>query len=177
MAAIYFITGISGAGKTTIVSMLKKELPDNFCIYDFDQRGVPEGVNKDWRLKETRHWLGVTKRNKQKGVSTVICGLTQPDEIKRLTKGRKFSKINFCLLNITKKEIEKRLKERFKTLRDIRNLKKVCGSTLEEHITNNFEYAKLMRKLAKQYNSYVIENSHLSKEQTVNRIVKWILNN
>lgn len=54
---IYFISGVSGVGKTSTLEQLKRLLPANiFDARDFDERGVPDG-GPAWHDNETRHCL------------------------------------------------------------------------------------------------------------------------
>jgi putative ribosome biogenesis GTPase RsgA len=41
---IFFIIGVGGAGKSTLVNNFKDTSP-NFYVYDFDEVGVPENVD------------------------------------------------------------------------------------------------------------------------------------
>lgn len=44
-----FITGTSGAGKTTLVENLKLMNLENIMVYDFDEGGVPVDADENWR--------------------------------------------------------------------------------------------------------------------------------
>lgn len=61
---IYFVSGVSGVGKTSTLEQLKKLLPANiFDVRDFDERGVPDGGGPLWHNNETHHWLDVAALN------------------------------------------------------------------------------------------------------------------
>ncbi len=76
---IYFISGVCGVGKSSVLTHLKILLPeDKFDIRDFDERGVPDGGGREWHDKETRHWLDTALINAKNGKSTIICGFTEP---------------------------------------------------------------------------------------------------
>ncbi|NHJ33725.1 MAG: SET domain-containing protein, partial [Asgard group archaeon] len=77
---IAFITGVSGVGKSAIVPRLKEIMP-SFAVHDFDEVGVPQDVDVAWRLRTTDHWLRVAKENLAKGKSTIICGVSRPEEV------------------------------------------------------------------------------------------------
>ena len=75
MSQIFLITGVNGIGKSTLMSQLKNKLEgDIFNIHDFDERGVPDNANQEWRLSETLHWIKVGKENINNAKATVICG-------------------------------------------------------------------------------------------------------
>jgi isoleucyl-tRNA synthetase len=71
---IYFISGVSGVGKTSTLEQLKKILPQSaFDVRDFDERGVPEfGLERelDW-LSHMSDWL-ISKKNRYWGLALPI---------------------------------------------------------------------------------------------------------
>ena len=44
---IYFISGVSGVGKTSVMMELKKIEGAFFDVHDFDERGVPAAAGHD----------------------------------------------------------------------------------------------------------------------------------
>lgn len=96
-AAIFFITGASGVGKTTLVEQLKLRNIPSCIIYDFDERGVPSNADKAWRKRETELWLDVAVKNLEKNISTVICGVSVPSEI---LETRNTSRVFFGLIKV-----------------------------------------------------------------------------
>lgn len=111
MANIFFITGACGTGKSSIINFLKKSL-NNFEIYDFDEVGVPDNPPLAWRHNTTKHWLKVGKDNLEKNKSTIVCGLTIPQEIEKFMLNDLEEKIYIMLLDVSNEEREKRLKLR-----------------------------------------------------------------
>ncbi len=53
MQKVYFITGVNGVGKSTLIEYLKTFLVGSFEVHDFDERGVPDKVGRQWRIDET----------------------------------------------------------------------------------------------------------------------------
>jgi hypothetical protein len=53
---ISFVTGVVGAGKTSLIEPLRTQLGSGYEIHDFDERGVPDDVDMDWAADERRHW-------------------------------------------------------------------------------------------------------------------------
>ncbi|MEK7069791.1 MAG: hypothetical protein AAB962_01915, partial [Patescibacteria group bacterium] len=82
MNKIYFISGVNGIGKTTIMPPLEALLSnDKYEIHDFDERGVPENADGVWRISETRHWVnkGIELGNENKSI--IVCGFIKPAEL------------------------------------------------------------------------------------------------
>lgn len=171
---IYFITGVNGAGKSTIVPLLKKYLPDSFLVYDFDEIGVPENIDGNWRKKTTSYWMNIASKNSKKNIITVICGLTKPSEIAEINKTKKNLKAKIALLDLYAIDIEKRLKTRFKKPGSIKNLKKVTGLTVKECISKNVENSKLLRKECKDFECKVFNTSRTTSKKTVEKIINWL---
>jgi hypothetical protein len=80
MKKIYFVTGVNGVGKTSVIPYLKSMLRDKFEVHDFDERGVPDNVGRQWRIEETDYWIKLGEVNFQKGIITVVCGFARPSE-------------------------------------------------------------------------------------------------
>ena len=62
-ARAFFISGVPGVGKTSIIASLKSLLGEHVDVHDFDEQGVPDNVNIDWRVRETAYWMRVAKEN------------------------------------------------------------------------------------------------------------------
>ena len=73
--------------------------PHLMGMLQLDERGVPKGVNAKWRQDETKHWLQVGYKNAKKNKSTIISGISMPDEILERLDKRRNIKVQFCLLN------------------------------------------------------------------------------
>jgi thymidylate kinase len=151
---VYFITGAEGVGKSTILHLIKKEF-GNYAIHDFDEVGVPLNPPLSWRIKATKYWLKVSKENEKKGKETIIIGLSFPEEIKKFSKGQK---LNLCLIDISIKEREKRLRKR-------KADKEVIEDTFQL-----FELRKQFRKLKKK----IINSGKKTPQKISNEIIKWV---
>jgi len=170
---IYFVTGVSTSGKSTIIPELKAKLPDKFVVYDFDEKGVPRNVNQKWRYETTQYWFNVAMNNSKKGKNTIICGYSMPDEIKEISK--KYDvKSNICLLDVSSKEITKRLNKRFSTPQKVKVLKKITGETLDECINGNILEAQTIKKQCQKCKIY--NTSKTTPKKTAQEIVDWIIN-
>jgi nucleoside-triphosphatase THEP1 len=51
---VYFISGVSGVGKSSTLKHLKEILPvEKYDVRDFNERGVPDGGGLEWHNNET----------------------------------------------------------------------------------------------------------------------------
>jgi dephospho-CoA kinase len=161
MANIFFITGSCGVGKTSIINSLKKTLK-GFEIHDFDDVGVPENPSLTWRYETTKNWLKVGKENLKKNKSTVICGLTIPQEIETFISNDLIKKVYIFLLDVSVKERERRLK--------LRNADQELIEDLEELI--NLRNYIINSKLGGRN---IIDTTKLSIEEVAYEIKNLIL--
>jgi len=106
---LYFIGGGSGSGKTAIMPVLQKILGSEIKVYDFDDIGVPEGVDKKWRQESTEKWLQQLLAD---GKDACLLGQIVLGEILACPSAKKLDGINFCLLDVSDFERIQRLKKR-----------------------------------------------------------------
>ncbi len=155
MTKIYFITGVSGAGKTTLVKPLQERL-DKYSVHDFDEVGVPKDVDEQWRLDTTLYWL-----NKAHESTTpfIILGSTVPSEILSQKDKYDFS-YNFGFIDLEDKDIRQRLEKR---------------GWPESEIQDYMNWNPKLRKDVEQTDNYRIFNSSkMSKEELVEEVIKWV---
>lgn len=86
---LYWITGLSGAGKTTVGNALYYELrkyKDNVVILDGDilKRLVGDslGYSKEDRKKRAYYYSNLCKTLTDQGISVVICTIAMYDEVR-----------------------------------------------------------------------------------------------
>lgn len=157
---IVFITGVSGVGKSAIVPKLKEILP-SFAIHDFDEVGVPEDVDIAWRLRSTDYWLKEAKENITKGKSTIICGVSRPEEIMNSSEFKHTINLRFGLIKISDNLIRKRLAER--------------GND-SELIQANINWAKVLEEEVKATKNHSIINGEQELSAIAIDIKQWIEN-
>ena len=176
---IYFITGASGTGKSTLLPYLKSYLPkEKYRFYDFDERGVPTKVSQDWRRKETKHWLEIGAENAKNGYSTIICGLVYPDEVKNEAEEVLLSqkiKIVFFLLDISNSALRQRLKKRFASPEKQAVLKRISGGTLNEYITKHIKHAQCLKVLCRKYHCTTIDVTKMESQKVATDLVRRII--
>lgn len=174
MPKIIFITGVCGSGKSSLIPHLKTRLPgEQFDIRDFDERGVPDNVGRQWRLNETKRWLGVGAKNAKNGISTIIAGFSKPDEIQNMPSAEDVE-ILFCLLDASPDTIRKRLSGRYATQESQKEIKRVSGDTPEQFIEDNAVYTSQMKKLCKNWECYVVNTDNLNPEEVATNVANWI---
>jgi hypothetical protein len=116
---IFFVTGVVGAGKTSLVEPLGSQLGADYEVHDFDERGVPDAVDMDWGAAERRYWLSVGAANLQEGVSTVICGFALPsDDDDR-------ERVRFILLDLDEQALRDRLMQRYSDPAKVKDLQRM----------------------------------------------------
>ncbi len=155
MATTYFITGAEGIGKTSIIPLLKKSLPE-IDIRDFDEVGVPINPPLQWRLDTTLHWIKKALENQDKERSTCIVGLSFPKEVKQFKESKNLKEVEFILLNVSEEEREKRLGKR----------------QAEKEVIEDLEQLKELRKQFQK--EKIIDTSNLSIEETAKQVIKHI---
>ena len=184
---IYFIAGASGAGKTAVVPYLKKILPTNFQIHDFDDIGVPPNADKKWRQESTEKWLIKLLEDKQ---NACLLGQMVLGEILACPSAHKLGKINFIFLDVSDIERISRLKQ---SSLELANQNMLNWSSwlrmhhqdpqwnmhvIEEDAANIMDFSQL-----KQLNDYqnvanieFIDTSGLRLDDVATKIMEWIHN-
>lgn len=157
-AAIFFITGASGVGKSTLVEQLKLLNLPSCVVCDFDERGVPANADEVWRKRETALWLDVAEKNLKANITTIICGVSVPAEVIAV---RDVPRVFFGLIKVDDLIIEKRLKAR---------------GWSENLIKDNICWAAFLEKgVAQVEHSKILNASQLQPEKVSSIFADWIL--
>ena len=171
-AEIYFITGVPGSGKSTVMELLKQQLDLHYEVHDFDERGVPDNVvDSNWQQEETHHWINIGIENKLKGLSSIICGFTVPPHVKGIYPAK------FILLDLSKESLERRLSERYDSEANIAELKRMTGKTPAESIEENIRSIEWLRGLCNEYGAKIIDTSNMTADEVANQVKELITNN
>lgn len=156
---IFFIIGVGGAGKSTLVNNFKDTSP-NFYVYDFDEVGVPENVDANWRRETTNYWLEKAQKHYDKGEIMVLCGFLVPSEAEKQANFNSDIKINYGLLDIKPETIKERLTKR---------------GWNENKIVYHIEWANLMKEEIKKYkDSPVVSGDDNYPQEVVTIFETWI---
>lgn len=169
---IYFITGVCGVGKTSIIPFLKKTLSSQFVVHDFDEEGVPNGADREWRLAQTRQWIAKGTKNAKGAKITVICGFSRPSEIQKMKNT--LVGIGFVLLDANKSVIKKRLQQRYKSKESRAKLKRVSGDSLSAFIKDNTEFSKVLRREFEKFYLPIIDTSLITPKTVSEQVAQLI---
>jgi len=158
--AVFFITGTSSSGKTTLVNFFKKEL--SFAeVHDFDEGGVPPNADEKWRKKRTNEWLEKATFYQTMGKSTIICGVSVPEEIKKSKAYSPSLNVHYGFIYIDEQEIRKRLTER---------------GWKEKLIEDNINWSKHLEKYVRaEKNNYIVDGKKYNAQQVAKKFIDWIL--
>jgi len=181
-----FITGASGSGKTSCIPSLKQLLPEA-TIIDFDDIGVPENPDKQWRQSSTEKWLQRYLSEVNKDSIFCICGQVVLGEILACPSAKQVGKINLCLLDVSDIERIKRLKQRHTYGADQNMLNWAAWlrmhhadpqwhqDVIKEEAWNqlDFSYWDTATDWSKLANVAMIDNTDLTLSQTSEKIIAW----
>ena len=170
---IYFISGSSGVGKTAIIPHLKLLLPKSFEIHDFDEGGVPTGADHLWRISRTREWVGIGEKKTKDGLSLIVSGFANPEEIEVIKKDFPNLEIKIILLDGDEKVTEQRLRNRNNNSLVKADLERVVGSA-EKFIENNTNFTPILREICKKSNCPIIDTTNLSPKSVAKKVVEFI---
>jgi broad-specificity NMP kinase len=157
---IVFVTGTSGTGKSTLAVFLRKSNFKNVKVYDMDECGVPDDVDEQWRKDRTEELLDESTQNIKNGCTSIICGVSVPEEVKMSKSYSRNIDIVFGILEISELEIINRLRKR---------------RWSEEQITANVNWARYLHEcISKENNNFFINSEKYSPLEVVNKVLKII---
>jgi broad-specificity NMP kinase len=174
MNNVFFVIGANGVGKTTTVNFLKKTVSmSDFSVYDFDERGVPDNADKEWRKSETEYWLNLGIENKKQNKNTVVCGFMKPEEIEE-TSQKLMEKPVVIFLDADAKSISERIKSRYLSESLVKELFRATGKSVEKFIEDNIYYSNILRKSCLQNNYKIIETTKKNGAQVAKEVWDFI---
>lgn len=170
---IFFVIGVNGVGKSTVLPYLKALLSENyFDFHDFDERGVPDNADKDWRVSETIYWINLGKLNIGKGISTVICGFAKPEEI--VNGANNLSEITkIIFLDADEKTIEERIKNRYQTEESVAELKRAAGKSVKKFTMDNIHISSILRKQCEDIGCKIINTNNRDPKDIAREIAEF----
>ena len=168
---IYFVTGVCGVGKSTIIPYLKKLLPqDRYDVRDFDERGVPDGADTAWRKSEVEKWLALGAENGESGIETIVCGFSKDTD---LPLWENATNAKFIFLDATPKTVKERLIARYTKNGMFDDTQKVIGKPVTEFIENNVYYSNIMRE--EYRGNKIVDTTNHTPEEVAKKVAKFIL--
>lgn len=172
MNKIYFISGVNGVGKSTIMPFLNLLLPaDKFEIHDFDERGVPEDADRNWRISETRHWVDQGIKLAQENKSIVICGFVKAADFPEIES----VEIVKIFLDAQPEIIRQRLTKRYAKDGFFDESQTVIGKPVEEFIAGNIYILGQMKKAFEGSYCPIIDTTNLMPEEVAQKVAEIIL--
>jgi len=169
---MYFISGVSGVGKTSSMEILKRDLPDQYFVKDFDARGVPKGGGRQWRLDETKYWILEGKRVAIDGKTLVVCGLANPEELAVMGETKEID-VKIILLDAPGEVIAQRLNKRNSNTEVKAGLAQAVES-VDAFITGSSDFAPILRNICIAAKVPVINTAELTPEEVVAEIKKFL---
>ncbi len=147
---------------------LKSLLGPDFELHDFDERGVPDNVDRQWRIEETKHWVDLGLQNIKNNITTLICGFARPSEI----AGNE--SIEFILLDADHDTIKQRLAKRYQSPHSVAVIEKVSGKLLEKFIADNVYFSDILRKECEGHHTTIIDTNNLAPENVAEQIAALV---
>lgn len=169
----YFVSGVNGVGKSTLIPHLTALLPaEKYVVYDFDKRGVPDGADNTWRKTEIQYWLEEAKRNTQDDRATVVCGFAKKTDFEP-----ERSDVEIIVLDASPEIIRQRLTKRYTKNGIFDETQKVIGKSVNDFINGNVWYAKKMKDECKEADCPIVDTSTKTPEQVAWEVVAIIQRN
>lgn len=159
---IYFITGASGVGKTTLITLLEKKYVKHHDItfLKFDSIGVPPveeqlrayASPQVWQRAMTRQWVSTMLHEPKESTVVFECHVNL-DFIQEAFRLEKFSDFLIILIDCDEDEMERRLKSERK--------QPVLGN---QQMRN---WRKYLRQQAEMLPAPIVNTSHRTEERAV----------
>jgi uridine kinase len=165
---IYFITGASGVGKTTLVVNLKNKYSERACdFFHFDSIGVPSlkemeteyGSGSEWQKEMTYKWID-RLINRNDADTVVLEGQVNIEFIQNGFTKYNFNNYRILLVDCTFKEMTYRLTHKRKQ-----------PELLTEDMKN---WLNFLRNQALNFNSPILDTSNLSEFEVVKEFEKHV---
>ncbi|GMU19716.1 MAG: hypothetical protein AMXMBFR12_09080 [Candidatus Babeliales bacterium] len=168
---ILFITGVSGAGKTTVLKQLCSKLAQQSVgCFHFDSIGVPSveqmiqeyGGPSQWQQAMTEKWVNDLLSNHQDEKLLILEGQVNLDFIKNACAKHNFKNYEIILIHCDDAI-------RHKRLRINRNQPELVNQDMDN-------WAHFLHRQAQQRNVTILDSGRLAVAQIVNKIVSMVQN-
>lgn len=175
MNKIYFISGVNGAGKTSIMPYLRTLLPgDKYEIHDFDERGVPENADGSWRILETKYWVDLGNKLTREDRSIIVCGFVKPADFQDLLSDESLG-VTLIFLDAQPEIIRQRLIGRYTKDGHFDESQTVIGKPIDVFIDGNIYILGQMKKSFEEFGYPIVDTSNLTPEEVAKQVAGIIL--
>lgn len=163
---ILFVIGASGSGKTTTLKQLAAAMPQHCRLRHFDSIGVPSfaemeaeyGSIEGWQKAKTFEWVGKLAQEELLKSHVVFDAQVRPSFIAEACAAQGVA-YDVVLLDCSNEERSKRL------------LARGHPELVNDNMMN---WAAFLRKECQQQRYEIVDNTHLSLEQTFHRLSTWL---
>ncbi|MCR3751998.1 AAA family ATPase [Lentzea californiensis] len=105
------LTGSSCSGKTTLALSVGDRL-GRLAVHDFDEAGVPEGADRQWRQRTTEMWVCRALEYQDRGVDLLLTGQSPLGEVLAAPSAPLLDGIAVCLVDVSDEVRRSRLTAR-----------------------------------------------------------------
>nr|WSX47863.1 AAA family ATPase [Streptomyces sp. NBC_00974] len=105
------LTGSSCSGKTTLAYSVGERL-GRIAVHDFDEVGVPEGADRQWRNRMTEMWVRRALEYQARGVDLLLTGQSPLGEVLASPSAPLLDGIAVCLVDVSDEARRGRLTKR-----------------------------------------------------------------
>ncbi|TFV32616.1 hypothetical protein E4K10_22780 [Streptomyces sp. T1317-0309] len=105
------LTGSSCSGKTTLAYAAAARI-GKIAVHDFDELGVPEGVDRHWRHRMTEMWVRRALGYQERGIDLLLSGQSPLGEVLATPSAPLLDGIAVCLVDVADPVRRTRLAER-----------------------------------------------------------------
>jgi energy-coupling factor transporter ATP-binding protein EcfA2 len=176
MNKIYFISGVNGVGKSSLMPHLNSLLPvDQFEIHNFDERGVPENAGGEWRISETKYWVDLGVELTLKNKKIIVCGFVKLADFGEMLFDESLG-ITLIFLDASPEIIRQRLVGRYTKDGYFDETQSVIGKPINVFINGNIYISQQMKKSFEESNCSIVDTSNLIPAEVANRVAGFILN-
>ncbi|MER7676517.1 hypothetical protein [Streptomyces sp. NPDC096934] len=105
------LTGSSCSGKTTLAYAVAERCT-GIAVHDFDELGVPEGADRQWRHRMTEIWVDRALEYQDSGVDLLLTGQSPLGEVLAAPSAPLLEGIAVCLVDVSDKVRRARLAQR-----------------------------------------------------------------
>ena len=171
MSRLFVITGVSGAGKTSILVQLRASLLEaEHQLCDLDASGVPTGADDAWRVKRAHSLLEQAENDAARGISTVLGGMLLPTDF----AGSALPEA-FCLLQASAETIRGRLLSRYASDSAASELYRITGLSPAGFIHNLERHrAAFERAVLEHPKVHCVDTSSATLAESASEVLTWI---